>query len=391
MASITERSGRWWVRWRDSDGTNRSITVTSRKAAERVKIEIEDAVALRGTWEPERPVEATRLGVVLAAYVQDAIRRDAVRTSRRKAQMLQMFLRWVERDGLKGVDVLSLRLLEEYHDYSSNPETGRHLHRRSAETVRRLVEAVELAWRWAASPGRDYVGVPPPASMGLVRVRAPRRRAPSWEDMDAMIAAAAGWHQRLYLVLRCTGLRVDEAMHLRWADVRTTQRGIYLTVHHGKTAGERGREVPMSPVLAWMIGPAGAPEEYLVPCPRAIREARARDAQRAWTRAGVDRAVWDGCAHHAFRRGFVSGLKRDGADDEAVEYLVGHSGGIRGIYVDAAALPLVYAVSRVPTFSIDVYTSCTRNPRKTARGGSKPRKAKSAPSESPTTSDRPRV
>jgi site-specific recombinase XerD len=52
--------------------------------------------------------------------------------------------------------------------------------------------------------------------------------------------------------------------------------------------------------------------------------------------------------HHAFRKGFVSGLARLGADRDAVEYLVGHSLALRGIYVDPNALPLRAAVEKIP-------------------------------------------
>jgi len=47
----------------------------------------------------------------------------------------------------------------------------------------------------------------------------------------------------------------------------------------------------------------------------------------------------------------VSGLKRAGADDEAVEYLVGHSLGLRGCYTDPDALPLRTAIGLVPAIA----------------------------------------
>ncbi|MCP4917543.1 MAG: hypothetical protein GY913_11515 [Proteobacteria bacterium] len=52
--------------------------------------------------------------------------------------------------------------------------------------------------------------------------------------------------------------------------------------------------------------------------------------------------------HHAFRKGFISELKRAGADTDAVEYLVGHSLGLRGVYTDPDALPLRKAVAKIP-------------------------------------------
>ena len=77
------------------------------------------------------------------------------------------------------------------------------------------------------------------------------------------------------------------------------------------------------------------------------------DAERAWKRAGIDELVWTSCPHHAFRAGFQSGLRRLGADTEAVEYLVGHSrGDVRERYVDPDSLPLVAAVALVPEIGV---------------------------------------
>ena len=43
---------------------------------------------------------------------------------------------------------------------------------------------------------------------------------------------------------------------------------------------------------------------------------------RVWRRAGIPEEYWRGRPHHALRKGFISCLKREGADEEAVETLV---------------------------------------------------------------------
>jgi integrase len=171
--------------------------------------------------------------------------------------------------------------------------------------------------------------------------------------MDGAIECANGWVRQLCFVLRCTGLRVQQALALRWNDLRLEEEVpcVQIRGELGKTAQERrGRWVPLAPVLVSEIAGWGVREGYLLPCSRKSRAARARDAIRAWERAGVDAALWTKCAHHAFRAGFQSGLKRLGADTEAVEYLVGHSRGIREHYVSPDDLPLVEAVRMVPAF-----------------------------------------
>jgi len=71
---------------------------------------------------------------------------------------------------------------------------------------------------------------------------------------------------------------------------------------------------------------------------------------RAWKRAGVREEVWKQRPHHAFRKGIRSGLKRLGADDMAVEFLLGHSLGIAGVS-DPEALPMKAAVALIPPIS----------------------------------------
>jgi integrase len=109
--------------------------------------------------------------------------------------------------------------------------------------------------------------------------------------------------------------------------------------------------VPLSSHLVGILAGWEPREGYLIPTNRqACRErmARPRDMGRAWERAGVRKAAWDGRPHHAFRKGFVSELRRAGADGDAVEVLVGHSLGLRGVYTDPDALPLREAVGLIP-------------------------------------------
>ena len=44
----------------------------------------------------------------------------------------------------------------------------------------------------------------------------------------------------------------------------------------------------------------------------------------------------------------MSGLRKAGADPDAVEFLVGHTLGLVGVYTDPEALPLLEAVRLVP-------------------------------------------
>lgn len=352
MASVARRGKVWVVRWRDGGRGSRAhqLTRSTERAANALAEEIERAIERYGRYEPARAGGPSTLKAVLDAYIADSKRKHAKNTSRNYARYLLTFREWC---GDIDVDRLSFALLSEYQLFLANPVTGRHLHGRGHNTISQHFSCIEGAWAWAwrRQARGEFTGVPQPDSLELRKTPAPHKLAPTWTQMDDAIECADGWQRQLYVVLRCTGLRVAQALGLRWEDLRLDDDTptFHLRPELGKSQQEkRGRWVPMAPVLVAELATWGTREGFVVPCARDRREARARDAQRAWSRAGVDPAVWTGCAHHAFRAGFSSSLKRAGADTEAVEFLLGHSRGIREHYVGPDALPLVEAVALVP-------------------------------------------
>ncbi len=171
--------------------------------------------------------------------------------------------------------------------------------------------------------------------------------------MDACIAALDGWHRDLAVVLRFTGLRAQQAMWLTWDDLDLSNARLRIRGELGKSKQEqRGRIVPVSPHLVRRLTASSHEDRFVVPCNRnpgpRRRLARARDTERGWKRAEVRPEAWEGRPHHAFRKGFVSELKRSSADTDAVEFLVGHSLGLRGVYTDPDALPLRETIAKIP-------------------------------------------
>lgn len=347
MASITKRGGKWWVRWREG-GKNRSETVRTKKEALDLRLDVEDALRRDGRYVPRGPDPSpTRLAVMLDAYLADSARRHAPATTLKLSHLLEGFRRWA---GSVGVDALSFELLSRYHDVVAAPDAGRHGRTRHPRTVVKHFLAVEQAWKWAwqRQARGMFKGVPQPDSLKLKAPRHERMPAPTWAQMDACIAAAGGWQRDLYVVLRCTGLRVEQAMRLTWEDVDLDAATLRIRPELGKSDSEkRGRTVPLAPALVDELATWGRREGWLVPCDRSQRHGRPRDAAAAWERAGVPPVLWTGSPHKAFRRGFHSELTRAGHKD-AAEYLVGHDDGIREHYIDPNALHLREAVALVP-------------------------------------------
>ena len=357
MASIDKRSGKWRVHWRDPDGQARSRTCPTRASATRLKAEVEQHVAEGRRWEPRDAREEPDIEVMLRAYAAECARVLKPNTAVRYARALDLFLRYLrDRFGgstpLRG-ELLTRRLLAEFYDDLATG--GLHGNPRSQATQRKITEVVQLAWAWLYDDDELGEHVPPPRTLRMAREPAAPTVAPTWAEMDACIAALSGWQRDVAFLLRCTGLRVQQAMELRWSDFDLHRGLLTIRGELGKSKQEqRGRRVPVTRHLVDELQTWDRTDDnYLVTSTRhrgsdRERMARSRDAARGWQRAGVREAVWRKRPHHAFRKGLVSGLKRAGADPDAVEYLVGHSLGLRGVYIDPEALPLRATVDLIP-------------------------------------------
>lgn len=364
MASLEKRDDGWRVRWRDPDGTPRSRQCPTKGAAQKLKAEVEECCALGRRWEPRDAREVPDLRRLLKDYAEECARVLKPNTAIRYARALDLFLRYLNKVHGKTAalppSLLTRRLLADW--YADLKHGGLHGRDRSDATRRKLVEVIQLAWAWLYDDDEHGAEVSPPRKLRMAREPSRPTVAPTWAEMDTCIAALRGWQQKLAIVLRFTGLRCQQAMGLRWSDLDLARARLTIRGELGKSRQEqRGRIVPISPHLVAILRTWERADEWLIASSRqrgAERErmARARDLERAWERSGVRKEAWDGRPHHAFRKGFVSELKRAGADADAVEFLVGHSLGLRGVYIDPEAMPLVDTVSRVPTLSVSLST-----------------------------------
>ncbi len=352
MASIEKRNGKFRVRWRDPDGKDRSRQAPTKAAAQRLRREVEACVAEGRRWEPAHARERAGLQEGLEAYVRHCHRTYASSTVRLYASRLDVFRRFlVERHGSRRIlhlELLTRGLIEGFYDWLL--ETGRHGHPRSKSSAKKYIQTVEGFWAWAYDHDDYGIEVGPPKKLKLPQTPRTPTQAPTWGEMDRMIGASKGWQRELYLVLRFTGLRVQQAMGLRWEHVDLQQGTLTVPGHLGKTPSERhGRTVPISRHLVDELAGWGRREGWLIRCDRKTRTARSRDASAAWRRAEVPSAKWKKRPHHAFRKGFVTGLRSLGADPDAGEYLVGHTlGGQRDTYTDPIGLHLCRAVDLIP-------------------------------------------
>ena len=359
MAWIRKKSGFYSVRWRDKDGSQRSHKCPDKKTADKVRRLVEEAQALGMEWDPYQTDEPPTVKEILEGYITDCARRSESSTVRRYATCLDVFMAWLKVEHPDGeqatASVLSKSLLEDFYDYALLH--GRHDNPRKVGSTKKIVEAVQRAWKWGYNEDKYDGLLPNPKTVAMPSTVRKRTVAPTWDEMDRCIAACEEWHRQVAVLLRFTGLRVQQVMKLRWEYFELDTATFNFDGKLGKTTKEKaGRQIPISRHLVRELETWRLPQErhgWIVDCgrdadgPRA-REARARDMNRAWKRAGVREVAWKGQPHQRFRKGFRSGLRRLGADGEAVEHLIGHYLGLVTVYTDPDALPLREAVDLIP-------------------------------------------
>lgn len=295
------------------------------------------AVHSRGElWVPgsERPV--ARLKEVAVAYA-GAAHND--RTARFRMSTMNRFRDWVGPNAT--VAALTRENLRGYADY---------LRGQGLKTLDRYVGDVEAMWAWAH--GREVPGVPIPRRIVGDEIRRPppvfAAATPTWDDCDAMIAQLSGWHRRVAVVLRYTGVRASQVLTLDRSDIDLDTATLRLRADaRGAKGHPRHRAVPLHPALqaelkAWNLPKAGpifqSTDSRRQNGPGEWREdALVEPFKRAWRMAQVEEAKWGAPPDdlggrvrakptHAFRSAFKSGLVREGVPEVIVNLLVAHKG-----------------------------------------------------------------
>ena len=352
MSSLIKYRGKWRLKWRDPDGTPRTRTFDLKPHAEAFRREVDADLALGRPWTPRIARALPLLGDAIDAFIADRSRTLSPATLTRYGMELDLFARFIG-DETATVAVLSRDTLARYYTWLRIPANSYVGKQRTTNTTRKLVEVVHRAWSWMFDHDELSKHVSPPRRIEMPAVSFAATVAPTWEEMDRCIAHInVRWQQQLAVILRFTGLRANQAMRLVWADFDLDRATMRVRPELGKSTQERtGRTVPISQHLVAILAGWGRREGYVIESTRTgarERVARDRDVALAWARAGVRSEAWAGRPHHAFRKGFVSGLKREGADSDAVEMLIGHSLGLRGVYTDPDAIPMRAAVDCAP-------------------------------------------
>lgn len=185
MASIQKKpDGKFAVRWRDRSGKQVWRTCPDHRTAKQLAREIEQTLALGRDWSPAEPDGVVALDQLVIAYLDYKRQQLAPRTMRKYVEYLTVFQRFLAQhtgQPRQEPSVLTRSLLTAYYAWLRLPENGLHGRGRSLATTQKVVEVVQLFWKWAYNQ-EQWPTVPPPRrSRCAARPRATcaRRTGPS--------------------------------------------------------------------------------------------------------------------------------------------------------------------------------------------------------------------
>lgn len=342
------RGGRGWsvvARWGTTRRYGRRAGVIDEASAWRVYHLVKDALERGFWWTPgalrqAAPAAVPSLQDTLNGFISHrAMRGDAPETQRALVTGLKRFGNWLQRE----TDDASLRALAGLYGihgedalYAYVAWLGRAQPLGEGLATRTVIQYGSIASRFWAWAERRYRGVVPVRPEFEMKAPPPAKiSAPTWAQMHAVLRAAEDDSPVYYkaFLLQCfLGLRVGQALRLRWEDVDLERRVLHVRGEIGKTRAEKaGRLIPISDHLVEALAGWGRREGLVVPrerttkVERASRKVRYAAVYRILEASEVPFEVWSGCSTHFIRKGFMTNLTREGADRGLVELYVGHS------------------------------------------------------------------
>jgi integrase len=365
VASIQGHKGKRAIRWVcPVDGKHRQYTPKDQRVAnlQRCKREIERACDEGRRWvaPAARAAEHPGLDLVVAAILRDRSRALAPATVRQVRIGYGLFLdslRWSVGEGVRlTVAHFSRQALADYYSFLTSPREQELVHPVSGKVyLQRFVcndttaadRVREIEDLWLRVADHDLYGdlCPRPRRLrDLPRRAIIKRPVPTWDEMDRAVTAArpehrgrvqygAEWLYRLFYLQRFLGLRSGQVRRLLWSDFDLAGSTLTIRGALGKSRQEQqGRVVPISDHLVAELATWGRRDGLVLG--RMVSASAVRvSGRRVWARSGVRDEVWAalpgrrGQQTHAFRHGFVTGLRSASVDLTLIHYLVGHRDG----------------------------------------------------------------
>ena len=177
---------------------------------------------------------------------------------------------------------------------------------------------------------RGLIATDPLKGIKLKKVKSAPQPCWTREEVDRILAAAAGPHRPSLVVLAETGMRFGEAQHLTWDDVDTQHNVLHIRPKDGwqPKSGDQ-RVVPMSPALRSLLAKLPRHSQWVLTAAPSRKYPRGdhRISERRLLKylKGVLKPLGLRGHLHTFRHAFIShALTRRMIPEAVVRHWVGH-------------------------------------------------------------------
>ncbi len=282
-------------------------------------------------------VEVVYVGPYLRAWAQRAGQLKAARTAVRYQQVVEDFLAYLGEGRVKA-NLASITTADVQGLIGHEMESGK-----SATTVGMVVKVLRIPFNLAFRHG--IILKNPVSSLEMPEGNAEQRKVFTWPQVEMLIDAAEGeWKTAIMLSAYC-GMRLGDAVSLKWSNVDLTA-GLITYVPHKTSRGKRHKElsIPIHERLREhldKLAGTDSPEQRLCPKLQARSSSGRNGLSMEFTRvimkkAGIAKEAGDRAAtgkgrtfsklsFHSLRHTFNSELANAGVPQEVRRILTGHA------------------------------------------------------------------
>ena len=322
-----EKPGKtWWIDYmQNGQRVRRSLKVTEREMAERMKVEIEQNVERGVVGMAQSFVD---FFPVFEEFKRAVILKKSPRYSKRMFQMLKPFLLYLQKNELTNLAKVTVADIERHLDL--------RLQQIAHKTWNDELRIIEQFFRFAIE--RDYLLHNPASKIQKYRVSKHSVEIYTPEELGLIFKYAHKNSVNFYRMLLYTGMRDGECRHLRWLEVDLTPGQEHIKVRSTQvheTKNRRDRVVPLCQEAVDMLkemyeqrdksnpfvftgakgGPRGHNRNTWVACLDRIEKETGIRIAKGHHMTGL----------HMFRHTFATNCLASGVDIRTVQDWLGHS------------------------------------------------------------------